>query len=263
MTVKSDDQRRWVEMGYVLPGTPEQLWRALATGPGMAAWFTVASVEPHVGGTIAFSFADELISSGNVTVWDPPRRFCYEERDWKGDAPPVATEITITARSGNICVVRMVHSLFTTADTWDGELESFESGWPQFFRVLELYLRQFVDQKAGLVFAQTATHGTLRDAWKRLSSALGVAGSDVGDPRSAPAGAPVLAGIVEYVEHSAKSSDVLLRLEAPHPGAVLIGAHGWKTAPTIGVALYLYGDDAADAAAKLQPAWRDWIKTLA
>ena len=38
MALKRDAlDRRWVEMEVVVPGTPEQVWRAMATGPGISA----------------------------------------------------------------------------------------------------------------------------------------------------------------------------------------------------------------------------------
>jgi len=41
MPIRKDEHgKRWVEMALVVPGTPEQAWRALATGPGNTAWFT-------------------------------------------------------------------------------------------------------------------------------------------------------------------------------------------------------------------------------
>jgi uncharacterized protein YndB with AHSA1/START domain len=55
--------RREVE----LPATPEQVWEAIATGPGNAAWLFPAEVEPGEGGT--------GIGGSGVTVWDPPRHF--------------------------------------------------------------------------------------------------------------------------------------------------------------------------------------------
>ena len=118
MPVKKDDSgRRWVEMEFLVPGTPEQVWQAIATGPGMSAWFTPTTVDERVGGAITFDFGDDncgdATSSGSVTAWEPPHRFAYEEHGWSGDAPPVATEVVVTSRSGDRCVVRMVHSLFT------------------------------------------------------------------------------------------------------------------------------------------------------
>ena len=35
--------KRWIEMEFVVPGTPEQVWQAVATGPGNTAWFTRAT----------------------------------------------------------------------------------------------------------------------------------------------------------------------------------------------------------------------------
>jgi uncharacterized protein YndB with AHSA1/START domain len=113
MPLKKDDSgRRWVEMEFLVPGTPEQVWQAIATGPGMSAWFTPTKVDEHVGGAIAFDFGDENCgedtSSGKVTAWEPPARFAYEEYGWSGEAPSVATEVAVTSHSGDSCVVRMV-----------------------------------------------------------------------------------------------------------------------------------------------------------
>jgi hypothetical protein len=58
------------------------------------------------------------------------------------DAPALATEILIEARAGGICVVRMVHSLFTDTDAWDDQMESFERGGPQFIEKLRHLLAQ-------------------------------------------------------------------------------------------------------------------------
>jgi len=111
MPLKKDDSgRRWVEMEFLVPGTPEQVWQAIATGPGMTSWFTPTQVDERVGGAIAFDFGDQHCgddsSSGKVTAWDPPARFAYEEYGWSGEAPPVATEVTVTSHAGDRCVVR-------------------------------------------------------------------------------------------------------------------------------------------------------------
>src|SRR5688500_15437699 len=108
MPVKKDDSgKRWVEMHLLVPGTPEQVWQAMATGPGNTAWFTRTSIEERVGGSVRFTFGPDAGSTGQVTQWQPPHRFGYEERDWMPGAPPVATEITIEARKGGQCAVRM------------------------------------------------------------------------------------------------------------------------------------------------------------
>ncbi|WP_287063079.1 hypothetical protein [Mesorhizobium sp.] len=57
MPIKKDETgKRWVEMEFITPGTPEQVWRAIATGPGNTAWFTKTMIDEHVGGRLHFDF---------------------------------------------------------------------------------------------------------------------------------------------------------------------------------------------------------------
>ena len=95
---KDESGRRWVELEVQVPGTPEQVWQAIATGPGMSAWFTTTSVEERVGGAISFDFGDEScgedVSSGKVTAWEPAR--------W-GNRPAPWRVSTSTARRSHGC----------------------------------------------------------------------------------------------------------------------------------------------------------------
>ena len=68
MSVRKDPSgRRAVALELEVPGTPEQVWEAIATGRGMTAWFMPTRVEERVGGTIAVSFGEGLESTGTVT----------------------------------------------------------------------------------------------------------------------------------------------------------------------------------------------------
>ncbi|BBY80723.1 SRPBCC domain-containing protein [Mycolicibacterium pulveris] len=265
MPLKRDDSgRRWVEMEFLVPGTPEQVWQAIATGAGMTAWFTPTTVEERVGGAITFDFGEENCGQetqpGTVTGWDPPTRFAYEEYGWSGDAPPVATEVTITSRSGDRCVVRMVHSLFTEKDDWDDELESFETGWPGFFEVLRVYLADFPGAPSALVHATATPAGGESQAWKRLTEALGITGTDVGDRCQAPSGAPRLTGVVNRIHQDANVREVMLRIGEPAPGVAIIGACTVGEQARVMATVYLYGQDAADVAAAEQPKWAHWLR---
>ena len=63
-----------------VPGDPEIVWKAIATGPGIATWFVPAQVEERKGGRIVTDHGPYGTSEGVVTVWEPPHRFAYEER---------------------------------------------------------------------------------------------------------------------------------------------------------------------------------------
>lgn len=260
MPIKKDGSgKRWVEMELIAPGTPEQVWQAMATGPGNTAWFTRTAIDERVGGTIHFDFGPNGQSKGEVTVWEAPLRFGYVERDWAEGAPPVATEITITARSGDRCVVRMVHSLFASTDDWDGQMEGFEGGWPGFFQVLRVYLAHFAGMKAASFLVMTSVEAPHLDAWKRLTEGLGLVGANVGE-EGPPQTSEKLSGLVEHVEQDDRQRYIVLRLSRPAAGIALIGTYDLGNATNASMAFYLYGDDAEQRAAASEPGWRDWLK---
>ncbi|HEX6901690.1 MAG TPA: SRPBCC domain-containing protein [Thermoanaerobaculia bacterium] len=259
MPVKTDGSgNRYVEMIVEVPGTPEQVWHAIATGPGMAAWFVPTDVEEREGGALTFHLGPGMDSPGIVTGWEPPRRFAYEEREWMEGAPPVATEVIVETRSGDTCVIRMVHSLFTSSEEWDNQLESFESGWPSFFKILKLYLGHFPGQPATSFRIMTAAPGTQEEAWDALAGGLGLAGATTGDHWSATAGAPALAGVVEQVGKVKDHHEAFLRLEKPAPGAAYVAAFTWGGKVQAMVSVYLYGEGVEDLAAREEPVWQEW-----
>ncbi|TCR70342.1 SRPBCC domain-containing protein [Bosea sp. BK604] len=259
MPIKKDGTgKRWVEMEFLAPGTPEQIWQAVATGPGNTAWFTRTQIEERVGGKLRFAFGEDMFSSGEVTTWEPPHRFGYVEKEWNGDAPPIATEITITSRSGGECLVRMVHSLFSSSDEWDDQMEGFESGWPGFFAVLRIYLQHFGGQKgASFQVMAKAEHDHLA-VWMRLVDRLGLAGANVGELR-ALAGPEPLSGAVEQVHQDGKVRFVLLRLDQPGPGVGFVSTCRMGEAVNVSASLFFYGDDAETRVAASEPRWRDWF----
>lgn len=258
MPIKKDGQgNRSVEMAFIAPGSPEAVWHAMATGPGNSAWFTPTVIEERVGGRVSFSFGPQMSSKGEVTAWEPPHRFAYVENEWMPGAPPVATEITITSRSGDQCVVRMVHSLFATTDDWDDQMEGFEFGWPGFFEVLRIYLTHFAGRTGASFQAISLIEGDRHAAWRRLSEALGMAGANVGDRRSSAGGAEPLSGVIEHVRQDQRASLAVLRLD--EPGIAFAGVYLGQGHIHVGLSVFSYGDDAAERIAKSEPKWREWL----
>jgi uncharacterized protein YndB with AHSA1/START domain len=262
MPIKKDGTgKRWVEMEFLTPGTPEEVWQAMATGPGNTAWFTRASIDERVGGALRFEFGPGMSSSGEVTVWEPPHRFGYVETQWSAGAPPIATEITIAGRSGGQCVVRMVHSLFTASDQWDDEVEGFENGWPGFFEVLRIYLKHFAGKESGSFQAMVmGMEGDALTIWKRLTDTLGLAGADAGDQRTTSAGPQTLSGTVEIIQQNPKVRSIMMKLDAPSPGIALIGTYASVRGIHTSLSVFFYGEGAEGRAAESSALWSDWLR---
>jgi uncharacterized protein YndB with AHSA1/START domain len=260
MSLKKDNGHRAVAMEIELSGTPEQVWQAIATGPGFSAWFTPTEIEEREGGAVAFHLGEGMTSRGNVTAWQPPKLLAFEERDWSGEAPPLATEITVEAQAGGTCKVRMVHSLFTDKDDWDNELASMENGWPPFFVVLRIYLRSFAGQRAASAGIKGGFAGTQDAAWDAVQQALGLTGANVGDTRDTSAnGGPRAVG--EIIDRSARAHQrsVTMRLAEP-PGVAIIGTYEWGGNVGVSVSLYFYGTQADALAAREKSAWERWMQ---
>jgi uncharacterized protein YndB with AHSA1/START domain len=259
MSVKKESTgRRSVQVEVEVPGTPEEVWQAIATGSGVSSWFVPTESEERVGGAVTAHFGPGMDSSATVTVWDPPRRFAAESPDLGPNAPTLATEWIVEARSGGTCVVRVVHSLFASTDDWDDQLESIESGWPAFFRILRLYLTHFRGERCSTFQLMGVASEPVSEAWDALTGSLGLGGATLGQRRNTPAGAPPLAGVVEAIREG-KQPYALLLLDEPTPSAVFLNACAMGGQVYMPVSFYLYGDRAAATVARDEPAWRAWM----
>jgi uncharacterized protein YndB with AHSA1/START domain len=254
---KPDENARSIELEIEVAGTPEQVWRAIATGEGISAWFIPAEVDEREGGTLSLDMGTGMEAVGRVTDWDPPRRFAYEEEQPVQGRPSarLATEFLVEARSGGTCVVRLVSNLFGIGSDWDNQLDEMETGWTDYLYVLRTYLGDFPGQPCSTVFVTGNAQPPSERAWAAFSEALGFPSAAVGDRVVAGAGTPPLAGGVERVG----DTWLVLRVDDPAPGMAVIGAYGWKERVFTSVHLYLYGEEAPPVAERETRAWQAWM----
>jgi uncharacterized protein YndB with AHSA1/START domain len=259
MSVKKEASgRRSIQVEVEVPGTPEQVWQAIATGPGISAWFVPVELEERAGGTIISHFGPGMDSTATINTWEPPHRFTADSEGMGPGSPPLATEWSVEARSGGICVVRVVHSLFASTDDWDDQLGAVESGWPAFFRILRLYLAHFPGQPCAGFQVMGVTVGRESEAWEALTASLGLGGATVGQRRDSIAGAPPLNGVVEAIREGTHPYTLLL-LDEPVPGAAFLSACPMGGQVLMTISFYLYGDRAADAVQRNEPLWQAWM----
>jgi uncharacterized protein YndB with AHSA1/START domain len=249
-----------MELTFEVPGTPEQVWDAIATANGISAWFIPTDLEERVGGAVCFHMG-ETSSPGTVTGWDPPHRIEYAEPDWAGltghegaDVSPLVTEFLVEAQSGGTCILRVVSSAFGTGADWEQEFfDEMEQGWAPFFDHLRLYLTHFPGQRVTSLSADADVAGSPGPVSGAIRKDLGVA--EVGQPVDA-------LGMTGHVERLGET-DVLLRVKEPVPGLVALFVYDKGDGVTSArVEGYLFSDDAPDFVARERPAWERWLRNL-
>jgi uncharacterized protein YndB with AHSA1/START domain len=249
-----------LEFSVEVPGTPKQVWQAIATAKGMSAWFLPTEMEEREGGSLHFTMGPEMGSDGQVTGWDPPHRIVYEE-DWAalmGKDPdalsPLTSEFLVEAQSGGTCIVRVTSSGFGTGAAWESEFwDDMGPNWMPFFDNLRLYLSHFPGQEATQLEVTASHPGDAEALWSTLHDALGL-----GDE-----GATVeLRGATGTVERVGERR-ALVRLTAPVPGMLDFFAYGEGNGKTtVGVRAYVFSVDAADYVRREEPAWQTWLQGL-
>jgi len=254
---------RSLELEVEVPGTPEQIWEAIATGPGITSWLHPTEVEEREGGELSFDMGGGMTFTGKVAGWDPPHRF-VEETEWKAseDLPAalLATEWLVEAGSGATCVVRMVTSGFGAGAAWDEEIEGFGEAMRDALDTLRVYLTHFAGRHGSWMRVFGKAEGSLDEAWGAVTGALGV--SEVVEGADATVGGfggPLLSGVVERKsEGGAHMRDLLVRIEDPRPGLASVSV--FTEQRFVSVQACLYGDDAAAVAEREEPAWRTWME---
>ena len=263
MSVKKEPSgRRSVQIEIEVPGTPEEVWQAIATGPGISSWLVPTEFDERDGkpALIKMTFGPGMDISSPVTAWNPPLAWASQSDGMVPGSPPIASEWSVEAREGGTCIVRIVQSLFATTDDWDNQLEAGAAAWPSFLRTLRIYLTHFRGQRSVQMKWVVPVAGTESEAWESAISALGLNGLKVGQRWKAPGGAgvPAFSGVVEY--YAENPYDALLRVDKPGPGVAALGAFNCGGPSMVALGFYLYGDQAAGTVARETPLWEAWFE---
>lgn len=185
----------------LLKATPEQVWDAIATGPGVDSWFMGRSeIEPGEGSRSKMTLAG-LSQEATVTAWEPGRRFATRGDDGPGGTF-MAFEYLIEARDQGTTLLRLVHNGML-GDDWESQYDSLSKGDGMYLRKLATYLAHFP--------GRTATYNMFRPGPRVLdheqvwTAFTEVAGLSETVAAGAPAritvdGLPPSDGVVEFAD---------------------------------------------------------------
>ncbi|MFD3915368.1 SRPBCC domain-containing protein [Streptomyces sp. NPDC058603] len=237
-----------IELETVLPASPEQVWEAIATGPGIDSWFMGRNeVESREGGIAAMSTGGHR-EEAVITAYEPGERLATRTPAAE-DGRFMAFEYLIEGRDGAGTVLRVVHSGLL-GDDWQDEYDALRRGWPFHLHTLREYLTYFPGRIGVPVFAVAPTGGRPeREIRAALTRGLSLPDSVVvgARVRAEPAGLPPLDGEVVWSDDE--------RVEVRTADGLYTFHHG------SGVALmfhHLFGPDTEHAEA----AWQRWLTGL-
>jgi uncharacterized protein YndB with AHSA1/START domain len=236
-----------------LPASPDDVWEAIATGPGVNSWFVGhMEIEPREGGQASIAVMPGVTQQFTVTGWEPGRRFALRGAPGTDDA----FEYLIEGRGQSTTVLRFVHSGFLSGD-WDSEYyDSLSAGDRMYLAKLASYLRYFPGQTAA--FHALCWGPQVTDAervWSAFTAAAGLTVSPSaatireGDRglvtigRAAPAEA-----VVDYLAPpilGLRTSDGFYRFIHGYQGVVVVEQHAFA------------GDEQARKVA--EEGWQDWL----
>jgi uncharacterized protein YndB with AHSA1/START domain len=229
--------------------SPEQIWDAIATGPGQDSWFMGHSeIEPREGGTARWSIGD-FTMTGTVTAWEPPRHFANRSPEGP-DGTFHQFDYQIEARGPRETAIRYVHSGALGQPDWEAEYEAMSRGDPMYLQKLVEYVTFFSGRYGVPVNAFGPSVPDGDRAMDTFRHALGLSDDAVtGDQaRLTPEGFDPIDGVVDYVSSEflgVRTQDALYRFIHAFEGTAMVGHH-----------LFASGVDQTAA----EEAWRAWLE---
>ena len=221
-----------------LEATPDEVWRAIATGPGLAAWFMPMEIDPK---------------SPMVTAHEPGRRLAVRMPAGDDGSFHVFDYVIEAAEPGR-SVLRFVHNGIAS-DDWGDEFETMTSlGWDMYLHTLAQYFSHFAGRPALYLEAEAPPASATEEGWPRLLAALGLTepvSEGTGVRFEVPGLGPV-EGIVDYVTPS------FVGLRAPF---ALVRFHG-RARMGMPVAVSQYTYIANFDVESAYRAWEAWLASV-
>lgn len=232
-----------------LAATPEEVWEAIATGPGVDSWFMGRNeFEPREGGTTRQTLLGHT-EEAVITAWEPAKRLAYGSAPGE-DGTFMAFEYLIEGRDRGSTVLRFVHSGIL-GDDWEEQYDALKIGDRMYLNKLAAYLAHFPGRTSTYNMFLVGPQAADRDrVWAAFTGAFGLTGTvRAGDrTRLTVAGLPAAEGVVAF-EHAPGFLGV-----CTDEGLYML-LHGYRD--TVVAEYHSFSPD-VDATA-VDHAWQNWL----
>lgn len=242
-----------LDLSIEVPGTPEEVWKVIATGEGIGSWFVPAEIDVEAG-QILYDFGSYGKQPARIVERVPGERVVFQG----GGQFPLTDVWTVEASSGDTCTVRLVSSGFENIEDWYDDFDGFANGWRIFMNNMRLHCTHFAGQAARAIVPTATTAGPNAVAWKAFTTALGIPQTFAPGDRlvTTDPDLPPVAGVVDSFVSTEKVTVATFLLDEPTPGTAFIAAEGSGDQIAVSIYLYMYGP----AAATVEDRWTPWLR---
>jgi uncharacterized protein YndB with AHSA1/START domain len=208
--------------------TPDQVWEAIASGPGIDAWF-MGRTEVEPASRLRTDFGGFALEF-KISDWSPPNRLAYSSEP-ADDGSFHAWEFVVEGRGESSTVVRVAHS-GVLGDNWEDEYDAMRIGDAMYFRKLAAYVEHFAGRTATSLQAMLPEAGARDATVERLPARLGLGnGLSEGDRvRVAPEGIEPFEGVVDHLTPQilgVRTDRVILRFLDGYPDTLVVEEHAY------------------------------------
>lgn len=229
------------------------MWDAVATGPGISAWFVPNEVEPRAGGASTQRFGGGFDVTGRVTAWEPGKRFAYGSAEPPTGGADFAFDFLVEGRDGGGTVLPVRPERLPRRGL-GGRVRQPRPRLGPLLPQPALLPGHFAGRPVQNALTTAFIPGRAAEIWPVPHTALGLAGHPaVGETVTLrPEGPEPITGVLDV------ASPEFLGVRSAH-GLHRIGAEG-DAGCGVSAYHYFYGEPVDEEA--ITAAWQSWLAAL-
>ena len=177
---------REIKLSADIAATKDAVWQAIATGKGIASWFSpFASVEEGEGGTVTVSWVEGADWPNRITVWQPGKHLRLVDLS-DLEAAAQGTALTLDYHLSSVdgqTRIRLVNSGLPATPDFDEHFHMTTNGWRFFLWNLKHAVERHPGVPRRMISARPWVTGNRDEVWERLfGSTIHARSLAVGDP---------------------------------------------------------------------------------
>ena len=174
---------RTIDLTVEIAAPVDEVWKAVATGDGIARWFApIASVDDGEGGTVTVAWAEGADWPSRITAWRPGEHLQMVDLS-DADAAAAGTALTVDYHledAAGKTRLRLVTSNVPGTPDWEDYVNMMLNGWRVFLWNLAHAVERHPGVARRMISVRPWVTGSREEVWERVFGEEGLGGGGVG-----------------------------------------------------------------------------------